>query len=219
MRLAVLVSALTLLPAGFSAPQQGTPMPKMKASAELVLVPVVARKNGAHVAGMTKQDFTVLQDGKPQEIAVFEEVHAADPAAVAAPAPLEFTNVRATQNAERLTIIAIDLVNTAPLDQAYMKQEMLKFLDTAGRTGEPFALVAITSSGLHVLQTFTTDRSAIAAGIRKSAHTSSTGHEAAGRTGNASLDQTPCAIGGMGCGGDQNSDRGMSQLKAWEDLY
>jgi VWFA-related protein len=211
----VTAAALSWTPASPQASQQAAP--KIEASAELVLVPVVVRKSGAHVAGMTKQSFTLLQDGKPQPVAVFEEVHAAAPSVAPEHPPQEFTNTRASQNAERMTIIALDLVNTAPLDQAYMKQEMLKFLDNAGRTGEPFALIAITSGGLHMLQTFTTDRKAIAAGIRQSSH-SSIGRENPGSTGSA-LDQTPCALSGAGCGGSGNSDRAMGQLKAWEDLY
>lgn len=211
------IIAFTVLPASTAPPQQATPAPRMKASAELVLVPVIARKSGAHVSGLTKKNFTLLQDGKPQDIAVFEEVHAAAPATQPARAPTEFTNVRTSQTAERLTIIAIDLVNTAPLDQAYMKQEMLKFLDSADKTGEPFALVAITYNGVHLLQTFTTDRGAIAAKIQKGPQ--QPGAPAVGKTGNPALDQTPCALSATGCGGDSNSDRGMSQLKAWEDLY
>lgn len=219
MRLFFLVSAvmLALLPSVYSAPQQGEPTPNIQASAELVLIPVVARKSGAHVSGLSKQNFTVLEDGKPQEIAIFEEVHAAPPSAQPAQVQQEFTNVRTSQTAERMTIIAIDLVNTAPMDQAYMKQEMLKFLDSAGKRGEPFALVAITSGGLHMLQNFTTDHSAIAARVRKGPHPS-IGREAAGSTGNASLDQTPCALG-TGCGGGMNTAAGMGQLSNWKDLY
>lgn len=219
MKSFVLVSAFTLavIPAGSQPPQQATPTPKIRASAELVMVPVVARKSGAHIGGLTKQDFTVMQDGKAQDIAVFEEVHAAEPAAQPATAPQEFTNARASQTAERLTIIAIDLVNTAPLDQTYMKQEMLKFLDSAGKSGEPFALVAITYDGVHLLQNFTTDRSVIAARVQKGPQ--QPGGATVGKTGNPALDQTPCALSAGGCGGDANSDRGMSQLKAWEDLY
>ena len=214
------VVAFAVLPAGSQPPQQTAPPTKLRASAELVLVPVIARKSGAHIGGLTKQNFTVTQDGKPQEIAVFEEVHAAEPSAQPTVAPQEFTNARASQTAERLTIIAIDLVNTAPLDQAYMKQEMLKFLDTTRKSGEPFALVAITHDGLHVLHTFTTDRKAIAAGIQNATHPS-TGHEPAGTTGNASLDQTPCALSGAGCGGSRTEmmQAATAELNAWEVLY
>src|SRR5580698_10556630 len=42
---------------------------------ELVLIPaVVSDKSGAHVAGLKKEEFILKQDGKPQPIAVFEEV-------------------------------------------------------------------------------------------------------------------------------------------------
>ena len=43
--------------------------PTFKAATELVLVNVVVRdKSGAIVGGLTRDDFTVLEDGKPQSI-------------------------------------------------------------------------------------------------------------------------------------------------------
>ena len=107
-------------------------------------------------------------------------------------------------------------MNTAPLDQAYLKQEMLKFLDGAAQSNEPFALVAITTAGIHVLQDFTTDKNMIASAVKKTAAVPN-GHEP-GKTGTNFLDETPCALS-AGCGGGQNSAQNMRELAAWEDLY
>src|ERR1044071_7586588 len=118
MKPCVLAAAISfaVLPAA-SQPPQRDPLPKLRASAERVLVPVIARKAGTHIGRLTKQNFTLSQDSKPRDIAVFEEVHAANPSTQPALGSQEFTNVRATQTVERLTIIALDLINTAPLDQ------------------------------------------------------------------------------------------------------
>lgn len=210
---------LALLSAPVTLSSQTPSDTKMKASAELVLVPVVVQKGGAHVGGLGKSDFTLLQDGKVQEIAVFEEVHTRPPSQNYPSDPRDFDNNRAgSDNPERLTVIAIDMVNTAPLDQAYMKRELLKFLDSAKKTGEPYSLVAINTKGVTVLQTFTTDPSAVAAAARKIAITP-IGREAPGKTGSWFLDSTPCAVSAAGCGGDANGPEGMKELAEWEDLY
>src|SRR6202051_5230876 len=44
-------------------------------STELVLIPTVVNdKFGAHISGLTKEEFALKQDGKSRRIAVFEEV-------------------------------------------------------------------------------------------------------------------------------------------------
>jgi VWFA-related protein len=60
---------LILLAAG-ALPGQ-SPSPIFKTDAKLVQVDVVVRDKNGPVSGLTKQDFTLLDNGKPQEIAVF----------------------------------------------------------------------------------------------------------------------------------------------------
>jgi len=210
---------LSAVEASESAIQVASSPTKLSASAELVLVPVVARTNGTHLAGLKKEEFKLLQDGVPQEIAVFEEVHTVAPPPKAAVASGEFSNTRTSEISERLTIIAIDTVNTAPMDQAYLKQELLKFLDTAAHTGEPFALIAITTSGVTVLQDFTTDKTLIASAVRSTRGNAKVPEP--GKTGNTYLDETPCALSNGGCGGEAGDTVAvaMRQLKIWENLY
>ncbi len=203
--------SLPLRSAAPQAPQETAA--KFAARTELVLVPVLVRRGGQHVAGLKQEDFILQQDGKPATIAVFEEVHAAPPTARPTATAQEFTNVK-PQQAEQLTIIALDLVNTAPLDQAYLRQEVLKFLDTAAQTGEPFSLVAITTSGIRVLQDFTSDPKLIAAAVRKQPG-KPVGQERAGSTGNPILDQTPCAASAVGCGGGKGLEQADREIQAW----
>jgi VWFA-related protein len=140
-------------------------IPNIKAKTQLVQLPVVVHREGKHVEGLKADAFTVLMDGKPQTLTIFEEVHPGTPLKTAQ--TTEFSNIAESGRsaADQLTIIAIDLSNTQPLDQAYLKQEIIKFLESAAKTGEPFALVAITSSGIRVLHDFTTDPKLLAAAV------------------------------------------------------
>jgi VWFA-related protein len=187
---------------------------EIRVQTDLVQVPVIVHRAGKHVTGLKKEDFTVTADGKDQAIDVFEEVHTELPAKASVAG--EFTNIAASGGgvAQRLTIIAIDLENTAPLDQAYLKQEVVKFLDTAANTGEPFALVALTLGGIHVLHDFTTDPKILAA-VVKGQPIQNAAREAAGGT---VMDITPCAASTTGCGGDANADRGMRQWADWKTM-
>lgn len=132
-------------------PAQGKgQLPNIRTQTELVQLPVIAHRGGKHVEGLKADAFTVLMDGKPQTIAFFEEVNPTPP--VKPDQTAEFSNITESSRseAEQLTIIAIDFNNTQPLDQAYLKQEIIKFLDSAAKTGEPFGLVAVTRSGSRV---------------------------------------------------------------------
>lgn len=204
--------ALVASPLRSVRPQTAPTVPSVSTTTNLVLVPVLVRHSGNHVAGFKQEDFLLLQDGKPQTIALFEEVHAVAPSRQVRAD--EFTNMPGGGAPQQLTIIAIDLINTAPLDQAYLKQEMLKFLDSAANAGEPFALVAITSRGIRVLHDFTTDPKILAATVRRQPLEHSMKESAGGTL----LDLTPCALSGAGCGGGRNAEAGERQLQEWVAL-
>jgi VWFA-related protein len=144
--------------------------PKFSARSELVLVPaVVTDKSGKHLANLSKYDFVVLEDGKPQKIAVFEELrttaeriqHTSLPAG-------SFSNlVEAGSRPKRLVIVALDVVNTPILLQASARAELLKFLAQSLDPGEPTELVMIGRDGLTVLHDFTGDPAILAEALRR----------------------------------------------------
>lgn len=215
----IAVILLSVRLAGNGAPQSTEQAAKLTSTTELVLVPVVVHKSGQHLGGLQKSDFVVMQDGQAQPIAVFEEVHTTPPVIRRSVEDGEFTNLKGKgENPERLTVIAVDIVNTAPLDQAYLKQELLKFLNSAQKTGEPYMLLTISIKGVTVIQNFTTDPSMVAAAVQKLENTSIR-REEAGKTGNFFLDSTPCVLSGAGCGGGNASALAARDLNAWEYLY
>jgi Ca-activated chloride channel family protein len=73
----VFAMAFAMVHAGAQAPIErrppAAPVPTIKVKTRLVNIPLnVADEHGAPVGGLTADDFTLAEDGKPQKIAVFE---------------------------------------------------------------------------------------------------------------------------------------------------
>ncbi len=143
--------------------------PTFTSRADLVLVPVHARSKGQHVSGLTKDSFTLLQDGQVQKIAVFEEVRTTtERLTPVATGPGEFTNeLQGNPNTARYTIIAIDRINTTTMDMARLREGLLKFLAQATDSGEPIRLVAVHLNGIEIIQDFTSDPKLLAAALQR----------------------------------------------------
>jgi VWFA-related protein len=142
---------------------------KFTARAELVLIPtIVTDKSGKHVAGLKKEDFIVLENGKEQKVATFEEI-TSDARRMSRPLnPNEFTNsLTSGPSAPRVTLIVLDLLNTRFADQTYARQDLLKYLTQSVDRREPTALYTLTRSGIHVIHDFTTDPRILAAALHK----------------------------------------------------
>lgn len=132
--------------------------PTFRAQANLVLVDVVA--TDAHnrpVDHLTAKDFTVLENGKPQTLKLFEEHLPQTSPAVPAPklAPGTFTNRSAVADGGPLNVIVLDRLNTPTMDQPYLNKQLVKYLQDA----PPGQRVAIFGFGtrLYLLQGFTSD--------------------------------------------------------------
>src|SRR4051812_16460063 len=149
-------------------PQPANDIPTFKANAELVLVPVVVSdKNGAHIHGLDRADFAVLEDDRVKEITVFEAVHTEPRVMHLASANDVFTNtVKPEATQARVTIIVLDTLNTAFMDQVRARHEIIKFLSNL-EPGEPVALINLSKSGLNVIHDFTSDPAILAAAVKK----------------------------------------------------
>jgi VWFA-related protein len=133
---------------------------KFSSGATLVLVPVVVvDKQGNHVPGLDKDSFTILEDNKPQKVSTFEEIRTATTGVRRPPrTPGEYTNqISDDERPKRITIIALDTINTPFLDQTRGREELIKFLAQSIEPGNMVALVAMQRKGVRVLHDFTTD--------------------------------------------------------------
>ena len=118
---------------------------------------VVTNAKGEPVTGLKKQDFEVMEDGKPQTIAIFEEHKGASPRQIKLPPmpPNVYTNFPVVQAAYSVNVILLDALNTPVSDQAYVHSEMLKYVKKLS----PQTRVAVFTLGswLRMLQGVTTD--------------------------------------------------------------
>jgi VWFA-related protein len=165
------VLPIVLVAVGFSSAQQPEGSPSFKSHSELVLVSAIVQdKHGEHVAGLHKDDFKMLEDGKPQEIKIFEEVKTTgDVVSVpSSSAPNEFSNRITPENSRlhRITIIAFDLLNMPPLKQAEARQALWDVLAEAAGSMEPTAVYSIGSKGVQVVSDFTTDPRVLGEALR-----------------------------------------------------
>jgi VWFA-related protein len=131
-----------------------------KAHSHAVVVDVVVTKGDDAVTGLHKQDFQVLEDGKPVTVDFFEEHTAKTLPPGAAPAlekmpPNVYTNVPPAPESDSVNVLLLDTLNTDRQDQAYVHQQMVNFL----KTMQPGLRVAVfvLGSKLRMVQGFTTD--------------------------------------------------------------
>jgi VWFA-related protein len=144
--------------------------PRFISRTSVVLIPtMVTDRSGAHVTGLTKDDFNVLENGQAQKISIFEEIKT-QPGTIRRVDPKDtgFTNA-VTQEAktQRLTMIVLDTLNTRFEDQVHARRELVKFIDETLQPDEPVALLTIGLNGLNVINDFTTDPKVLSAAVKK----------------------------------------------------
>lgn len=133
-----------------------------KTGTRLVQVDVVVQAKNKNVRGLTKDDFELFDNGKPQSIAVFSERHIAPPDAPARKLRPGIVMNRPIQDGTEpvaITVILIDGENTNPEDQATALESMLTLLDRSHRR-EPIAVYQLGTT-LRLLATFSEDHEII----------------------------------------------------------
>jgi len=132
----------------------------------VVLDVVVTDSQGKPVQSLTQQDFSVGEDGRPQQVLSFDvhdlqsiDVHdlesAPEFAKLASLPPNTLINAPSAPEHGPLYVLLLDLVNTETGDQAYARQQLLRFISTKPQ-GTRFAIFVL-SDGLHLVQGFTDD--------------------------------------------------------------
>jgi VWFA-related protein len=135
---------------------------------------IVETKNGRLVEDLKKEDFTLLDNGKEQKIALFatesakaRETGSTEGDANHTPAPNAFGN-RLRHSEEppgSVTVILFDVLNTSFTDQAYAQTQILAFL----RQLQPQDHVAIylLTNRLRVINEFTQDSKSLLQAIAR----------------------------------------------------
>ncbi len=172
-RMSAALGALTLLCAASFSQQSSEYV--FRAESDLVLVNVTVKdKSGKFVAGLKPEDFTILEDSKPQKIVSFdvEDVDALPAGDVAQARPLPEEVSGATKPSpsaadtmglfkdRRLIVLFFDLSAMEPdeIDRAVTSAE--RYLDTQMAPADLVSIVSLGSS-LTVNQDFTADRAAL----------------------------------------------------------
>jgi len=187
------------LPAQNTPSQQGRSGYTFRSSSELVLVNVVVRdKDGTPVRGLTRDDFAVLEDSKPQTLASFDyqdiptgiaAASGAGPsqavvmgvkpkAGEEAPAP-----AKETLRDRRLIVLFFDLTGMEPDEVDRTATAALKFVDEQMSPADLVGLVSL-STNMKVDQDFTTDKEVLKKALSRYTLSAGAGY-AAGATGDA----------------------------------
>jgi VWFA-related protein len=144
------------------------PPPTIRVSTHLVLVDVVVTdKQGQPVLGLHPEDFVVEENGKRQKISTFGTQRDNAPAAAAALPPGVYSNKAAYRSTGApIVVLLLDALNTPFKDQAYARQQMLRFVQEQYKPGQRMAVFTLTGS-LHVLQDFTSDPQILYAALQR----------------------------------------------------
>ncbi len=189
----MLAASAQQVPGGASAPQApqqaNAPLikqaPRFSTTTQLVIVNVSAKdKSGKPLEGLKLPDFTITEDGKPQQIKVFEYQRLVEEPLPPAPAPTLETRaekaaatpvaaapvqqtIAAAKPGEikykdsRLLVLYFDLQGMATDDQIRMQDGALKFIRTQMTPADRVAIMSY-SGEMKVLQDFTEDRDLLA---------------------------------------------------------
>ena len=181
MRLGVTLTlvAWTVMPRAQTGPPAGQ---VFRSGTELVLVNVVVRdRSGAVVRGLSRDDFSVVEDGKPQTVTSFDfeeldapqrapEPAASDPPLLQTPPARPAAPAAALESAKvdlhgrRLIVLFFDLSSMQPEEVERSTRAAHDYIDHRLSPADLIAVVSFSTT-LRVDQDFTADRDRLAAAI------------------------------------------------------
>jgi VWFA-related protein len=150
-------------------PAQSVPAPTVRVNTRLVLVDVVVTdKQGKPVSGLKAEDFTVEEKGKKQKVTFFQTPEEAQQLNTPPQlGPGIYSNKPEFRSpGGPLTVLLLDGANTPFRDQAYSRQQMLKYVTQQFKPGMRMGVFTLTNS-LQVLQDFTGDPEVLLAALKK----------------------------------------------------
>jgi VWFA-related protein len=171
-RFRALLLSLPLLIAFVSAfAQQNAQVPTYRSKTEVVLVPVLVRSKTGPAEGLKAEQFSVTEDGKPQKIVSVELIKTGTNIR-RLQTPGEFSNELVAPGPARLTIVGIDMINTPFLDQAFARQQVIKYLSRSTNTDEQTVIFGMYRDGsVRLLHDISTDSDALSKAVKASTGT------------------------------------------------
>jgi len=147
----------------------------LRSETRLVQLSVIAAdKKGHAVENLKKEDFVLLDNGKPQNIALFSTESAAHSESVteasdsrSALPPNVFSNRlrHADESPGSVTVILFDVLNTSFSDQAYVRTQILKFLQQL--QPQDHVAIYLLTNHLQVINEFTQDSKSLLKAIQR----------------------------------------------------
>jgi len=152
-------------PAGVNPAPDSSPsaIPPIRVNAREVFIDInVTDAKGIPVHGLTRDNFTILEDGKPVPPRSFREHRSDQPAGPTVSAkpslpPNTFTNVAAPETGRPLNILWIDSLDTPIANQSIVQKRLTDFVNNVP-AGTRLAVFSLSPTGqLSLVQGFTTD--------------------------------------------------------------
>lgn len=156
----LLFGALLLLAAGASA------QTREEITVQVIDVPVYVFSHGKPIRNLTKDDFELFVNGKPQAIDYFDQIAFDAPEAAPAAGAKPVATVVADPRERRLFLLLFDLVFNRPAALLRAREAAAKMVNHA-LPQDFFAVATITSQGAGFLIPFTRDREVILRAIVK----------------------------------------------------
>jgi VWFA-related protein len=150
--------AFVLLAAALAQEAQEPADPVIRVSVKLVQVDaIVTDRQGRKVGDLGRDDFEILQDGKPRAITSFSLVRSAGPRAAATGAPPPGPTRPAREEVRRTVAIVVDDLGLSFQSTAAVREALRRFIDRDIHDGDLVAILR-TGGGMGAFQEFSTDR-------------------------------------------------------------
>lgn len=149
--------------------QSAKPAETLHAGIQLVIVDVVVEDRSGHaIHGLTRDNFVLTEQKKPQTVRNFEEHSAASnqkPGPLIPPLPPGvFTDYSPIRPDSTLNVLLIDALNTPMKDQIFVRQQLLDYVKHE-KPGTDVAIFGLTNR-LVMLQGFTADPAVLRAAVQ-----------------------------------------------------
>jgi VWFA-related protein len=172
---------------------------------------VVTDKQGKAVSGLHPEDFVVEEKGKTQKIAFFTPSGESQ----RQPAPQLPPGIYSNKPEYRspggpLVILLLDAANTPFKDQAYARQQMLKFVKEEYKPGQRTAIFTLTNS-LGVLQDFSSDPEVLLKAFQRS-------QPLAQEMANAAGPRVPTTSSEGGSGSQQSAEALVGRMRDFQNI-